>query len=178
VHWKPFEFEGAVYDLSHLDRRTCHYKQPAQGDKPERAYEVDVLFSLHCFTRGFKPGERPDRNLQYSDKSETRVFDFRRYELSKRLPAIFDTLAQRKCYHTDRNNFLAVEGVDDKGNVVEYEIFFVASRSPRKGVVTLFVQSAYIRDKKHLAGKPRRKSIGLPVILFNILHGKPIKPPQ
>jgi hypothetical protein len=176
VHWKPFEFNSSVYDLSHLHPRTCRYTQPAKGNKPEHSYSVEIRFSLHCFTRGLKSGETLDRSLCYSDDRETRTFDFRRYELSKQLPAIFDTLAQRKCYHTGKSNFLTIEWVDDSGNFVEYEVFFVASRSFRKGVLNLFVQSAYIRDAKHSRLSPR-KPIGLHFILFNVLHNRPIKPP-
>jgi hypothetical protein len=178
VHWKPFEFEGAVYDLGHLSHRTCDYKQPAKGGKPERTYHVEIRFSLHCFTRGPKPEEVPDKRLNYSDDRETRIFDFRRYELSKQLPAIFDTLERRKCYHTGKSNFLTVEGVDDSGNAVEYEIFFTVLRSSsRRGILNIFVQSAYIRDSQHGRILPR-KPIGFHLILFNTLHGKPIKPPQ
>ncbi len=44
--------------------------------------------------------------MRYGDHRETRIFDFQRYELSKRLPAILETLAQRKCYHTGKGGRL------------------------------------------------------------------------
>jgi hypothetical protein len=59
---------------------TITYVQEAKVDKPARCYKVDVIFSLHCFTRGIKDGEQPDPALCYSDDRETRVFDFLRYE--------------------------------------------------------------------------------------------------
>jgi hypothetical protein len=65
--------------------------------------------------------------------------------------------------------------VDETGTPVEYEIYFAASKSSRKGVVNLFVQSAYVRDPEHLANRPQRKPIRFHVILFNILNNIPIK---
>jgi len=115
--------------------------------------------------------------MLYSDNRETRIFDFQRYELSKRLPVILDTLGQRKCYHTGKGNFFSIDLINEDGTVTEYDIFFVASRSSRKGRLNLFVQSAYVRDPQHGSNRPQKKPIGLYVILFNVFHGKPIKIP-
>jgi hypothetical protein len=172
----PFELDGRTYDLSHLHPKVCHYIQPAKADKPECRYEMDVFFSLHCFTRGFKRDEMVDPALHYYDKNETRIFDFARYELSKLLPNIFDGLERRKCYHTGKSNFLIIEAINKAGNLVEYEIFFTVSRSSRRGVLSLFVHSAYIRDAQH-GQLSRRKPIGIHFILFNVLNNRPIKPP-
>ncbi len=178
LEWRPFSLGDTAYDLSHLHPRTCQYEQAAKGEKPARTYCVDVLFSLHCFTRGFTPSEKPDRSLFYSDDRETRVFDFQRYALSKRLPAIIDHLAHRKCYHTGKGNFFSVEVIDESGTLLEYDIFFTASRSSKRGVVNLFVQSAYVRDPTHRGNRPHMKPIGLPIILFNVLQNKSIRPPK
>jgi hypothetical protein len=110
VHWKPFIFGGRTYDLSHLHPRTCRYEQPAKGNKPARTYTVDVIFSLHCFTRSLLDGEDVDKGLLYADDREKRVFDFQRYELSKHLPAIIESLDQRKCFQTGNDNFSLLSG--------------------------------------------------------------------
>jgi hypothetical protein len=81
VKWNPFTYGGQVYDLSHLHPRTCRYEQAAKGDNPARIYTVDVIFSLHCFTRSLLDDEVADTALFYADDRETRCFDFRRYEL-------------------------------------------------------------------------------------------------
>ena len=91
---EPFEHQGKVYDLSHLYPFPMRYEQPSKDGKPTRVYKVDVEFSLHCFTRGARKGEVPDAALLYSDSRETRIFDFQRYELSKRLPEIVACLAE------------------------------------------------------------------------------------
>jgi len=177
LQWKPFEFQGVVYDLTHLHPKPLVYRQAATAGKPGREYRVDVLFSMHCFTRGIKAGENPDAALLYKDSRECRVFDFRRYALSKHLPAIVEGLHQRKCQHSGRGNFFVVEILTEEGKKVEYDIFFEASRSAKKGVVNLYVQSAYVRDAEHAGNRPKQKPIGFTVILFNTLNNKPIKIP-
>jgi hypothetical protein len=175
IDWKPFEFHGVVYDLTHLHPKPVVYRQAASGDKPEREYRVEVIFSMHCFTRGKKDGEKPDNALLYRDSRECRVFDFRRYQLSKHLPVIVEELHQRKCHHSGKGNFFIVEIVTEEGDKVEYDIFFEVSRTAKKGVVNLYVQSAYVRDAEHASNRPKKKPISFFVILFNTLHNKPIK---
>jgi hypothetical protein len=65
VHWKAFKHGDKEYDLCHLHPKTVSYMQPAKGINPPRYYKVDVIFSLHCFTRGME-GETPDPELLYS----------------------------------------------------------------------------------------------------------------
>ena len=178
MRWKPFEYQGKVYDLAHLYPVPMRYEQPAKEDKATRVYKVDVQFSLHCFTRGAKVDERPEAALLYSDNRETRIFDFQRYELSKRLPEIVACLMERKCYHSGKGNFFTIDIIDEQdGSITEYDIFFAASCSSKKGVITLFVQSAYVRDEEHGSNRPQGNRIGFHVILFNTLNKKPIKLP-
>ncbi len=178
IAWKPFTHDGRIYDLAHLHPRRTTIVQEGQAGKPTRAYELQVIFSLHCFTRGIGERETPDPALLYSDARETRVFDFARYELSKLLPAIIEELPMRKCYHSGKGNFFVVELVDQDGIRGEYEIFFTASRSTTRGILNLFVQSAYVRDAAHLRAKPApRKPIRIAILLYNIQANKPIRMP-
>lgn len=179
IAWAPFTYNSTTYDLSHLHPRTTIVTQNATAEKPKRVFNLVVFFSLHCFTRGIAPSESLNPALCYSDARETRLFDFQRYELSKRLPQIIAELAQRKCYHSGKGNFFVVELVDASGASEEYEVFFVASRSSTRGIINLFVQSAYIRDKTHLAARPaQRKPIRFEILLHNVQVGKPIKMPR
>ena len=179
IAWAPFTYDSVVYDLSHLHPRTTTVTQSAVAGKPERIFNLLVFYSLHCFTRGIALNEVPDPALCYSDRRETRVFDFRRYELSKRLPLISSELAKRKCYHSGKGNFFVVELVDESGTREEYEVFFLASRSTTRGSLNLFVQSAYIRDQDHLSARPApRKPIRFEILLYNVQTGKPIKEPR
>jgi hypothetical protein len=177
VQWVPFHFNEKQYDLDHLHPRTVIYLQPAKGAKPARDYTVDVLFSLHCFTRSMG-NEILDPALLYSDNRETRIFDFRRYALSHCLPGIIDRLMTCKCFHTEHGNFFTVEILDEQGNKIEYEIYFTASKSSKNGVVNLYVQSAYARDSAHRANRPQKKPIGFAIILYNTLNKIPINAPK
>lgn len=131
MQWNNFEYEGEVFDLSHLHPRTLQFERPAQGDKPAVIFTVDVIFSLHCFTHELSSCAY-DWKLTYSDTRETRLFDFERYELSKRLPEIIESLTQRKCFHTGYGNFVTVEVVREDRTSVNYHVFFTASKSDRK----------------------------------------------
>ena len=177
MRWTPFKFQGKVYDLNHLYPMRVKYLQPAKGAKPEHEYQVDIIFSSHCFTRGYAPGESASPELLFSHDGETRVFDLTRHALSFHLPAIVEGLPARKCYHTEFGNFFVLELVTGVTSI-EYEVFFKAYKATRRGPVTRTVQSAYVRDKDHKKDKPRGKPIGFHVILFNTLNNKPIKPPQ
>jgi hypothetical protein len=177
IAWRPFSYAGVDYDLSHLHSRRIEFVQPAKGEQPERRYVAQLIFGLHCFTRSRKPGEVVDPALFYSDARETRVFCARRYELSRLLSVIIDGLMARPCYHTEKGNFFIVEAVDELGTMQEYEIYFTASRATERGVLNLFVQSAYVRDRTHKGNRPKKKAIRLHVILHNTLTNKPIKVP-
>lgn len=178
VAWAPFTHRGTVYDLSHLHPRLIEVVQPASGDKPAVTYRVQLGYGLHTFTRGVKAGETPNQELLYRDRRECRIFDFDRYRLSFQLPDITSGLHLRKCYHTGKGNFFVVEAVGVDGVPVEYEVYFEASRASQRGVLNLFVQSAYVRDDAHKGGQPKRKPIKFYVLMHNIQANKPIKVPK
>jgi hypothetical protein len=95
--------------------------------------------------------------------------------LSNLLPGIVRELGNRRCYHTGKENFFTIELADHQGNRVEYEIYFTASRSSKRGVINLFVQSAYVRDAQHASNQPHKKPIGFYVILQNVQSNRPIR---
>lgn len=176
ISWKAFIHLGVEYDLSHLHPSRIQYVQPAKNGLPEKTYNVEISYSLHCFSKSREPGCDP--LLNYSDARETRTFDPKRYELSKQLPQIIQELGQRRCMHTGKGNFFVIEvSVPNSANE-EYEVYFDIERSPTKGMVRLFVQSAYVRDTTHGNRLSVTKPISLYVILYNKLNGKPIKVPR
>jgi len=110
----------------------------------------------------------------YSDARESRSFDNRRYELSKQLPQLVENLATQKCYHPGHGNFFTIELVQEGGTTAQYEVYFALSHSQKRGVLNLFVQSAYERNPKQI--KRHKKSIGFFVLLFNTLNNRQIHP--
>jgi hypothetical protein len=107
IKWNSFIFENKEYELTHLHPFEMELKQEATQEKPEKSYYFEVCFSLHCFT--YKNLDNADNKLLYSDKRETRVFCFERYELSKNLPKIIRTIFERHCYHTGHSNYFIIE---------------------------------------------------------------------
>jgi hypothetical protein len=179
MFWKEFKYNGVTYDLSHLHPFVMNHIQPAKNDQPERHYLIEVIFSLHCFTRSKKGEENIDHNLLYSDSREERIFDFIRYECSKQLPQIIRELGKRKCYHTGHGNYFTVEIKHSNGITEEYDIFFKMARSKEKNRLTLFVQSAYLRDFRHKQNAfHSKKPINFNAIAYNTLTGKEIKTPK
>lgn len=179
IFWRPFLHEDTCYDLAHLHPFLHSFEQMEQGDKPARKYQVQVMFSLHCFTRAADEADDPRGPLGYADSRETRIFDFSRYERSRQLPETVRSLPGSPCFHTQHGNFFTVKRLDGMtGQEETYEVYFIASRSGSKAKpLNLFVQSAYIRDRQH-ANRPSRKKIGFFTILHNIMTGRSIKAPQ
>ena len=119
-----------------------------------------------------------DNALHYGDSRETRIFCFDRYNLSGKLPDIAKSLSNRPCFHAGRGNFFVTELMDVNGGRNEnYEVYFRVSRDNR-GLLRLFVQTAYVRDRNRGSAQPKRKKINFFVIAHNTRAGKKIKAPN
>lgn len=177
--WRPFCLAGQTYELTHLDKYVHTYVQPAKGDNPERKYVVEISFSLHCFTRGPEPGESTKTPYAYSDAKETRIFDTRRYGLSKSLKTIVEQLSMSACFHTNHSTYFSIKHINEQGVVEDYEIYFSVSKpAGRDSKLQIFVITAYPRDREY-TNKPagrRNKKINFFVILNNVLQGKATRP--
>jgi hypothetical protein len=170
VKWKAFQHDGKTYDLTHLHPRTFRFERPAEGTRPAEVYKVDTIFTSHCFTRQPKKAESYNKNLLYSDGYESRLFDFRRYGLSKQLPEIVQTMPARKPYHnSNRRNFFTVEVLAESGNLVEYDIFFKLRKTAR-GRLEMIVETAFVRDPEYDSIRPAGKPIRFWIILHNTLN--------
>lgn len=173
IKWQPFVFDNQCYDLSHLHPFRMEHRQSADGKgNPERRYQFEVCFSLHCFTKTYLGSE--NANLLYGDNREMREFCFERYALSKNLPEIIQNIFDKNCYHTGHSNYFLVEFIDRQGTKTNYEVYFSVSRH-QKGLLNLFIQSAYPRTKQPVS--KNKKPIRFRVIAHNTLNNKPIKLP-
>jgi hypothetical protein len=170
IKFPAFHHAGTVYDLSHLDPSVVQYVQAGTDTVAAKVYNVNVIYTQHCFTRDIPRSGIYDKTLARRDGKEVRLFDVARWELSKLLPGIVRTLAERSCQHAKENNFVTVEAVTEDGNVSEYDIFFVASKAMRPGFINLLIQSAYVREQKQTG-----KRVGFLKILFSALNGKKLK---
>lgn len=189
MKFEPFNYQGQVYDLSHLAPFSHVYVQAAcpKTGAAEKHYRCIVEFSGHCFTKS--PNLRQHETLDdfpidlhyelttQKNVKETRIFDFERYQHSLQLPNIIKELDKRKCFFTSADDkFLTVEIQSETGEKLNYEIYFSLKKANAKNHdVHIYINSAYIRDGVSIANN--RKSIKLFTLLHNTLLGKRIKKP-
>jgi hypothetical protein len=168
------KFGGTEYDIGHLRPFTVAYRYPASGKNPADSFSVNVSFSHHCYSRGLpRKGEGFDSTLLFEVNGDKRLFDLRRWKLSKHLPAIITDLSNRKCAQSGRGNFFTVAMVEEDGSTVEYDVFFRAWK-PGKGRLFMHVESAYVRDGDYASSRPGGTAINFSVILRNTRNERPI----
>jgi len=142
----PVVYQGASWDLSHLDPFAFHH-DPALGFK----LEVVVIFSCHCFTHGLDKDGRspiPADELYHAD-NEVRVLNPERYALSRSLLVpLVNQLAQRHIIvAAPGENYVTFERPTPNGGVDHYGVFFTVTRAKsRKRRLILRIQSAYLRQ--------------------------------
>lgn len=172
--WTTFAHGDIIYDLSHLRTYTTKFARPAQSNKTPEFYGVNISFSHHCFTQRLPAkGGIYDPTLRFDVDGEQRIFDVRRWRLSRNLPTIVESLPTRKCMQTGRSNYFTVSVIDEDGASVDYEVFFRAWK-PGKGRISLHVESAYVREESYGTSRPKGLRIGFFVILHNTLNELPI----
>ena len=174
MQWQEFSYQGNVYNLDHLHPFSFDLVVPAQGDKPALSYRINVIFSLHCFTRDSQKGEAIPAELAYSDDRETRIFDFDRHRQSATLPQIVQSLADRPCYHDRHGNFYVIEVVDQDGTKRFYSVFFTLTKAGKKAGLNLFISTAHVRDERPYARS--LKPIKFRVLVYNTWTNKGVKP--
>lgn len=130
MKWRAAKVGERVYDLSHLHPFSFDFVVVAKDGNPEQRYGIDVIFSLHCFSRGIAEGTAYLADLAYADSREVRLFDEQRYRHSLRLPEVIRSIGDRRCFHTGHDNFFTVELIDAEGERVEYTVYFKLSRAP------------------------------------------------
>jgi hypothetical protein len=175
VKRQPFVYGEEEYDLKHLDPCTFVYVRPAVGTRPQETYKVDTIFTSHCFTRGLRPSEVYDPSLVYADGDpKPRLFDLRRYELSKQLPKFIQELPTTKPHHnSNRLNFFSIVLLSEEGEEFEYDIFFKIKKSG-KGKLEMIVETAFVREPEYDSVRPNGMKVGFWIILYNTLHERKI----
>lgn len=175
IAWKPAVIGPVTYDLSHLHPHFWDFTIPGKDGKPDLVLKVRVTYGLHCFTRAQLPGEQVNPTEWYSDSREKRVFCSLRWALSKQLPGIIASLAERRCIHTGREEFVTLEVVH-QGRTFDYAVFFTVTKATKAdgAHLNLYVNSAHERYDPLQYTKP----ISFKFILLNRYQGKEIKPPR
>jgi len=175
MKWKPFEYQGKIFDLSHLHPFENVFERPATDQLPAERFQVRVSFSSHCFTRKPRPGEVADPELLYPYDAEQRLFDSLRFRLSNYLPELIRNLSSKRVRQNfGEHKFLMVELIDNSGEQIEYDVFFRLAKIG-KGRLEIIVETAFDRRPENRKNRPTGKPIRFWIILHNTLHGKPIR---
>ena len=80
---EAFYLPGVTYDLSHLHPQLIEVVQAAAGDKPAKIYHMQLIYSLHTFTRGVKEGRRQTKicSIVICESAAFSIFSVMRYPL-------------------------------------------------------------------------------------------------
>jgi hypothetical protein len=163
--FKSKTIAGRIYDLAHLAPFTFTLQDG------EASYHVEVAFSCHCFTEKLSEAHTPD--FIYAHKHERRTFNMERYELSKSLPDLIQTLGKRSVYWSQKRDFFVLQDVRAGSGNAPYVVFFDAFKSSKQKVdVRLMVTSAYLKHGMSLRASPVRFS----TLIASVATGKALKP--
>ena len=183
-----FSIDGRYHDLQHLQDSEFRFEIPATRGYPEINADMLVQYSSHCVSTGTRQGERfdfaelgQDRSI-VDEKGNERCFSADRYEWSKNLPAIIESIPiGRPCFFTNRGNWLSIELLDSLGRQQVYEVYFNLTL-PSRNFLRLYVESAYVKTGENRARRPgdvrRKDRIRGHVLLAKKLRGEPIRRPR
>ena len=108
---------------------------------------IRVSFSCHCFTETYLQDRHKDRPFLI-DGGRKRAFCPTRFEMSRQLPELIDSLPAAQVYLTPESNFMRLGA----GDTTEYRMYFSLKRLSRGPYdLKLYVQSAYPLERPGLA---------------------------
>ncbi|MEZ8197109.1 MULTISPECIES: hypothetical protein [Vibrio] len=166
-HWKSFQYDNKEFDFGHLDALKVTFQHPNRNER----YTLFFTFSHHTFTRSIRDDETPERVLLYPYPVDLRVFDLTRYELSRQLPRIIETLPEQFTYHGGYSRYCSCKLTQEDGSEVYYQVVYRVWKE--RGKLRFHVESAY-----PLPAKPGKvKKVSFWVICHNLLTGKRLPQP-
>ena len=174
------------FGLSHLVASAFTLAIPASAKFASIAATVHVEYTSHCVSVG--PGANGSLDFEalgadckiLDHRQVARAFCAARHRWSLRLPTIVAQLGERRCYFTGHSNWLVIEDITERGDPVEYEVFFRLRRAGASAL-RLVIESAYVRDPgRGPAGIPRnrRSIVRFRVLAAKILRGESIRDPN
>lgn len=146
---------GVAYSLAHLAPIERRVEVPLRGGLTKTLL-VEFRFSCHCYSRGPSQGEAIPPELRIADGSRQmprdRIFDERRYALSRQLVACIDALIETQgiVHRSRHDNFFRIDTLQESANgiltPVSYYVFMSARKAAESGQakrIKVYVESAY-----------------------------------
>lgn len=121
-------------------------------------------------------GNPIDPNLLIMDYKTPRLFDQRRYDLSKNLPGIIRALPMVKVHQTsETRNYVYYSSLTELAGM-EYRTFFSLNKA-REGNyhLELFVESAYPSPTGTMSMRRRPRAIRFSMLALKVYEGKPVR---
>jgi len=157
--WPPFTYQGATYDLAHLEPFPLLYTTSTDGVELTR--NILVEFTDHCFTDKFGDGDDPD--LLYvarEGRKEGSRFCFDRYKLSLTLSGHLKAMVDGNVYQVESDRYAVFRDIVHGGKQGFYAIYFTMDRWSRGYHLKMRVRSAFARpDRPYDYGKVRFKNL-------------------
>jgi radical SAM superfamily enzyme YgiQ (UPF0313 family) len=147
VKWTPYQHNGQIFDLSHLDDFEYIFVQAATNGNPARQYVVLVTFTDHPFTDSSNEDAMPIyRKTQSREGVKHRYFNHKRWWLSKWLPELIKAFGDvnKKFYVLADGAYFRLEFFNEANQKIEYDIFFDLVKEKQR--LVMVVKSAYERD--------------------------------
>lgn len=159
--------------MSHLNANWVEYLDTRDEEKLI-TYRFIVTYGLHCFAKDSEElSTEKSQLLMYDAPRESRPFNFERYELSKQLPSIINSLGNKETLvcHAGYGKFATVKVLDAKDREINYFVPFAVFKESKK--LRLHVQSAY----PIYEDMGRVQKVGFFVIAKNLLNNKKLPKP-
>jgi len=157
--WMPRKIDEVDYFFDHLKTYRLTVKRPARPPNAELSFELIVIFDCHVATESC---DEPHEGSAYWKDSagKCRVFDLRRYEMSKKLPSIIKDMIDGAdyCYEAKKNNYMVWRPAESDPADPPYLFFFDLYESPdEKGTLVMYLQSAYEKNESWRMKRENRK---------------------
>lgn len=165
--WKSHNQSGKEFNLDHLQACKCFFKHPDRNE----SYTIYFTFSHHVFTKAQGSGLAGE--IYPFPPHDIRLFDERRYELSKSLPKIIEKLQDCIFFHGGFGRFCTCEIKDTEGKTINYQVVYKVWKE--RGKLRFHIESAYPLD----GPLGRIKKVKFWVVCYNAQHRKKLpRPPR
>ena len=167
-YWSPLQVNDEDIDLAHLEPHDFICVTPDSATR-----KVHVTYSNHVFTEKFDSGIHSPNKLVYRD----RAFNNNRYELSKQLFGLVESLPNVKVYQTwEKRNYVYFIFLEGNVDLPPYHMFFEIKKvgKGKKGRLNMTVESAHSKHSDYSNPARRCNSVHFTQLVQNVYLNRKI----